>query len=61
MMKMKVKIALHGCDDSTYIEDVEVTEEQLTLLKMIAARSEDVSHYGCMPIMEIEMQGDDDL
>ena len=51
---MKICIVLHGCDDTTYIKDIEVTKEQLKLLEDIAERSKEVSTYGCMPIMSID-------
>ncbi|MBO8161372.1 MAG: hypothetical protein H0Z24_07010 [Thermosipho sp. (in: Bacteria)] len=50
---MKYKISLHGCDDSTTFE-MELTEEEYKLLKKVADKSQEVSTYVCMPIMEIE-------
>lgn len=50
---MKYIIALHGCNDSTIFE-MELTEEEYKLVKKIADKSEEVSTYGCMPIMEIK-------
>ena len=51
---MKICIVLAGCDDSTSINDVEVTEEQLILLETIAKLSEEKSESACMPIMRIQ-------
>lgn len=50
---MKYIISLHGCDDSTIFE-MELTEEEYELLKRVAKKTEEVSTYMCMPIMEIE-------
>lgn len=53
-MKKKFEIAVHGCDDSTEIE-YELTEEQMELVKDIAKKITETSHYVCMPIMEVEL------
>ncbi len=49
----KCKVYLHGCDDSTVFE-LEVTEDEMYLLKEVEILSKLTSSYGCMPIMEIE-------
>lgn len=46
------KIALHGCDDSTYI-NMYMSDEQLEFTMMLCKESWQESSYGCMPIMEI--------
>lgn len=51
---MKITIVLNGCDDATFIPDVEVTEDQLELLQSIAKQSVERSEYGCMPTMRID-------
>lgn len=53
---MKVCIILSGCDDTTYINDVEVTEDQLLLLEAIAKMSLEKSQYACMPTMHIDRE-----
>ena len=47
------KIAIHGCDDSTYIQ-IECTEEQVAFIKMLCDKFSLASTYGCMPTMEID-------
>lgn len=51
---MKVEISLDGCDDYTKFE-MEVTEAELEFLKRIAAKSEEVSTYGCMPTLAVDV------
>lgn len=57
--KKKFEIAVHGCDDSTYIE-YELTEEELSLIKDIASEIEGASTYGCMPVMDVNPKGEED-
>ena len=50
---MKITIILNSCHDYTTISDIEVTEEQLELLKHIVKCSEEDSEYRCQPTMEL--------
>ena len=52
-MKDKYMIALHGCDDSTYIE-AELDVREVNLLTRLSGRFKKASTYQCMPIMEIK-------
>lgn len=45
-------ISLIGCDDQTDFK-MELTDNELDLLKRVAAKSVETSTYGCMPIMEL--------
>lgn len=51
---MKVKIALHGCDDSTYFE-VEADNNKLEFIEELSKKSKDESDYDCMPILEYQI------
>lgn len=51
---MKVKIELHGCDDSTYFE-VEVNEGELEFIKELSEKSKAESEYECMPVLKYEI------
>lgn len=46
-------LALHGCDDSTYMQ-VELTADEANLIAKIAALSEEKSEYRCMPVMALK-------
>lgn len=48
-----VDITLSGCDDSTRLFDVELTEAEFATVTRIAALSVEASDYNCMPIMRI--------
>ena len=51
---MKVNIRLIGCDDTTeFIR--EMTEHEFAFLGEIAEKSNKVSTYRCMPVMELEI------
>lgn len=52
-MKKTYKIDLSGCDDNTIFE-IELTQEEYNLLKLVSDKSEQVSTYGCMPTLSIE-------
>ena len=49
---MKIKVWLHGCDDSTGIP-IEVSEEELKFLQKLSKLSYEISTYGCMPTLDI--------
>lgn len=53
-VKMKYRISVQGCDDSTTIVK-ELTEEELKLIQSVAKEITATSTYMCMPIMEIEL------
>ena len=52
-MKDKYMIALHGCDDSTYIE-AELDVREVNLLTRLSGKFKKASTYQGMPIMEIK-------
>ena len=52
-MKDKYMIALHGCDDSTYIE-AELNVREVNLLTRLSGKFKKASSYRCMPTMEIK-------
>jgi len=45
-------IYLHGCDDTTEFE-IELTEAQAELVRIMVDKSEEASEYGCQPVMQI--------
>ncbi len=49
---MKVKIEIHGCDDSTKFS-MEVTQQEFEFLETISKKSVEASEYQCQPILEI--------
>ena len=49
------KLGIHGCDDSTYL-DLNLNQKEAELIKKICAKSVEVSTYGCMPTMEINIK-----
>lgn len=58
---MKYRIAVMGCDDSTYVSK-ELTDEQFKFLSEIADAITKASTYGCMPTMKVEpMKEGEDL
>ena len=57
---MKVAVALHGCDDSTYFTVEDVTPEGLELLNRVAAASDEASDYGCQPSMTVGVEEEDE-
>jgi len=50
---VEYSIALHGCDDSTFIK-MNLSDSEAQLLKRVADATVEESSYGCMPIMEIK-------
>lgn len=51
--KTKVIVRLVGCDDQTEIP-LEVGVKELKFLKKIAAESEKISEFQCMPTLQVE-------
>lgn len=49
----KISISLYGCHDSTTF-DMELTEEQIEFLILIAKKSKEASTDKCMPTMDID-------
>jgi len=45
-------IAVIGCDDTTEIT-MDLSKVQLELLNTLAQKSKEISTYGCMPVIEI--------
>ncbi len=53
-MSTKVyRICVDGCDDSSIL-NMELTEEEARVVKLVAAKCTETSTYSCMPTMEIE-------
>lgn len=50
-------LALHGCDDSTYIK-AELTDEQYELIKILEDKFFKRHEYPCMPHMEVKLLED---
>jgi len=48
-----ITLTLRGCDDETVL-DLEVTDDVLEALVIIAIHSEDQSEGACMPTMSVE-------
>lgn len=46
------RVALHGCDDTTYI-DIDLTDDEAAAIGRVAAASDAESEYGCMPTLTI--------
>ena len=57
-MKKSYFITLRGCDDMTRFQ-IELSNEELELVKKLCQKSEETSEYICMPIMEVEEVEDD--
>jgi hypothetical protein len=53
MKKKNVQIALHGCDDSTYI-NLDVAQNEFNFLLKLKELSEQESSYQCMPTLDVE-------
>lgn len=49
----KYRILVHGCHESTIIEK-ELTEDELKIIRSVAAEITKTSENECMPIMEVE-------
>lgn len=52
-MKKNYFITLIGCDDITRFQ-MELSNEELELVKKLCQKSEETSEYVCMPTMEVE-------
>lgn len=52
---MRVQIALHGCDDSTFFE-MEVDDKEFNFLERLSVLSKETSGYRCMPILEYKVE-----
>jgi hypothetical protein len=46
------RICLDGCDDSTCF-DIDLTDDELEVVKKLEKLSKETSTYGCMPTLEI--------
>lgn len=51
-------LALHGCDDSTYM-NVKLVDREAELIAKIAEHSRKISAYTCQPRMEIKPMTDE--
>lgn len=52
-MKKNYFITLIGCDDITRFQ-MELSNEELDLVKKLCRKSKETSEYICMPTMEVE-------
>lgn len=52
MSKELVYIRLQGCDDNTTF-DMELSKEELEILRKVSERSKKVSRYRCMPTLSL--------
>ena len=50
--KQRYEVSLVGCDDTTRF-DMELTEEEAELLRVVARKSEEESSSQCMPTMTV--------
>lgn len=50
---IRIEINLKGCDGTTSWTQ-EVTEEQFLFLKVLEAKSQEISQSDCMPIIKLE-------
>ena len=57
-MKKVYSINLNGCDDNTRF-NMALSPEEYELVKRIADKSEEVSTYICMPVLEVEEVNED--
>lgn len=53
-----VEVSIDGCDDSTVLT-MNVTDDEYGLLEVLAARSLQVSTYGCQPKIELKKLDED--
>jgi hypothetical protein len=51
--KKSYRVSLIGCDASTRFK-VELSEEELALIKKLGTLSKETSKYPCMPKLEVE-------
>lgn len=56
-MRSNWRISVDGCDDSTHIE-MELTEDEAALVRLIAEKITAAAEYGCMPVMRLEEKSD---
>lgn len=52
-MRKNYYITLIGCDDITRFQ-IELSNEELELVKKLCRKSEETSEYICMPTMKVE-------
>lgn len=50
---MRYQIKIIGCDDET-VWEADYTKEEVKLLRRLCVKSEEVSEFDCMPVMEIK-------
>ena len=53
-----MRIAISGCDDTTYIDEEDwgmgFSQEEIEIIGKLADLSEKNSHYQCQPVIRIE-------
>lgn len=53
-----MRIAIHGCDDTTYIDEEDwgekFTDSEIKTLKKLEKLSHEFSYCKCQPVLEIE-------
>lgn len=50
------RVGVHGCDDSTIVH-LDVSEVEMRFLKRLARTVNAASSYGCMPTIDIKVDG----
>lgn len=54
----KMRIAIYGCDDTTYIDEEDwgekFTDSEIKTLKKLEKLSHEFSYCQCQPVLEIE-------
>jgi hypothetical protein len=51
--KKRIYIRVRGCDDTTQFF-IDLTEQEIELIKRLAAITEKISTYGCMPTIAVD-------
>lgn len=57
MTSENYKIKVQGCDDKTVFSML-LDDNEADCLKRVAQKSKEVSNYRCMPIIDVEVDGD---
>lgn len=50
---MKYQISVNGCDATTNFE-MELTDDEVEIVKRVAAKCTETSTYSCMPTIDVE-------
>ena len=57
---MQHRIKVSGCDDSTIV-DLDLTDEQVATVRMVAAAITAESQFSCMPRMKVDPDDEGDI